>query len=194
VPTGRRLPTQLADRRHHQRCLALAGPMPPALAASFTNGELAALKIIGDEVRERGYCSLSKREISRRAQVVRTIVCRAQRAAIYLGLIKVDVRPRPGRKNLTSVITIIGHEWGVWLFKRPSRSEFERRRLSSAEDGFDLQQQQGARACARKPVEIYKKEERGLPNIESSSDMNRQATHGQSVAGRPGSTRGFNPP
>jgi hypothetical protein len=64
--------------------------MPPALAADFTNGVLAALTIIGDEIRERGYCDLSKREIARRAKVVRTIVCRAQRKALVMGLIGVQ--------------------------------------------------------------------------------------------------------
>jgi hypothetical protein len=145
-PTGPTQPFRLVERRYHQRRLAMAGPMPPSLAANFTTGELAALKIIGDEVRDHGYCDLSKREIARRAQVVTTIVHRAQREAIALGLIAVQVRPVPGRKSLPSVIRIVRREWQAWLSKRPSRSEF--------------QEKQGALPCARKPVESYKSKER----------------------------------
>jgi hypothetical protein len=40
-----------------RRRLAASGPMPPALAARFTTSELAALRIIGDEVRHHGVCA-----------------------------------------------------------------------------------------------------------------------------------------
>src|SRR4028119_655684 len=42
-------PIAVARRRH----LAASGPMPPSLACRFTVGELAVLRIVGDEVRER---------------------------------------------------------------------------------------------------------------------------------------------
>jgi len=35
--------------------------MPPALAARFTVAELACLRIVADEVRDRGVCSLTIR-------------------------------------------------------------------------------------------------------------------------------------
>ena len=43
----------IARRRH----LAASGPMPPALACKFTTGELAVLRIVGDEVRAGGLCA-----------------------------------------------------------------------------------------------------------------------------------------
>src|SRR4051794_39200801 len=45
-------PVAIARRRH----LAASGPMPPALACKFTVSELAVLRIVGDEVRQHGYC------------------------------------------------------------------------------------------------------------------------------------------
>src|SRR5215212_7292558 len=44
----------IARRRH----LAASGPMPPALTARFTTGELAVLRIVGDEIRAGGQCAL----------------------------------------------------------------------------------------------------------------------------------------
>src|SRR4051812_24027795 len=52
----------IARRRH----LAASGPMPPALASKFTVSELAVLRIVGDEVRERGCCDRTVDEIAAR--------------------------------------------------------------------------------------------------------------------------------
>lgn len=56
VPPDR--PAALLRRRQ----LAASGPMPPALAAKFTTAELAALRIVGDEVRERVLRAVSRRD------------------------------------------------------------------------------------------------------------------------------------
>src|ERR671917_825936 len=48
-------PVAIARRRH----LAASGPMPPALACKFTVGELAVLRIVGDEMHQHGCCSRS---------------------------------------------------------------------------------------------------------------------------------------
>jgi hypothetical protein len=45
-------------RRQH----AATGPLPPNLAANFTTGELAALKIVADEFLAHGACDLSRNE------------------------------------------------------------------------------------------------------------------------------------
>jgi hypothetical protein len=42
--------------------------MPPALAARFTQGELAALRIVSDEVRHHGVCTLHIDAIAARAR------------------------------------------------------------------------------------------------------------------------------
>ena len=43
-----------AASRERRRRLACSGPMPPALACRFTTGQLAVLRIVADEVRDRG--------------------------------------------------------------------------------------------------------------------------------------------
>src|SRR4051794_16696416 len=44
-----------------------SGPMPPGLACRFTVGELAVLRIVGDEVRQHGHCARCVDEIAVRA-------------------------------------------------------------------------------------------------------------------------------
>src|SRR3954451_1593235 len=62
---------QRAPQRHvaiaRRRQLAASGPMPPALASKFTVAELAALRIVGDEVRGKGACAATIAEIAARA-------------------------------------------------------------------------------------------------------------------------------
>src|SRR5829696_3629914 len=70
-------PIAIARRRH----LAASGPMPPSVACKFTVGELAALRIVTDEVREKGHCDRTLGEIAARAGVCRSIVKNAIRAA-----------------------------------------------------------------------------------------------------------------
>src|SRR5215208_6130781 len=60
-------PVAIARRRH----LAASGPMPPSLACKFTVGELAVLRIVGDEVIGQGACSRTLAEIAARAGVCR---------------------------------------------------------------------------------------------------------------------------
>jgi hypothetical protein len=115
----RRLKTQrtpdraaaLARRRH----VAGSGPMPPALAAQFTTGELAVLRIVADEVREKGRCDRTYGELAARAGVCRRTAMNALKRAARLGLLHIEVRPRPGRKNLTNVVTILSREWKGWI-------------------------------------------------------------------------------
>src|SRR5215203_6505930 len=80
----------IARRRH----LAASGPMPPALACRFTVGELAVLRIVGDEVRERGQCDRCVDELAARAGVCRSLVKNAIRTAARLGLLMVEERRR----------------------------------------------------------------------------------------------------
>src|SRR3954464_13227220 len=68
-------PVAIARRRH----LAASGPMPPALAAKFTTGELAVLRTVGDGVKRRGACSRTNDEIGARAGTCRRLVQNAIR-------------------------------------------------------------------------------------------------------------------
>ena len=60
--------------------------MPPALAARFTVGELAVLRIVGDEVRASGLCGLCIDAIAARAGVCRRTAQNAIRQAARLAL------------------------------------------------------------------------------------------------------------
>src|ERR687890_2347004 len=97
----------IARRRH----LAASGPMPPSLACKFTVGELAVLRIVGDEVRQHGQCDRCVDEIAARAGVCRSLVKNAIRTAARLGLVTVEERRREGRRNLPNVVRIISREW-----------------------------------------------------------------------------------
>jgi hypothetical protein len=102
------------DRR---RKLAFSGPLPPALACRFSVGELAALRIVADEVRSTGLCSLSLAEIAARAGVGITTARNAIRAASLDGLLTIQERRRHGRPNLSNVVRIISREWLAWIAK-----------------------------------------------------------------------------
>ncbi len=106
------------DRRksiERRRRLAASGPMPPALAAQFTTGELASLRVVADEIVARGVCSLTLGEIAARAGVCRSTARNAVRAAARAGLVTIEERRRPGRVNLPNLIRITSREWRVWL-------------------------------------------------------------------------------
>src|SRR3954470_418832 len=104
-------PVAIARRRH----LAASGPMPPALACKFTVGELAVLRIMGDEVRQHGQCARCVDELAARAGVCRRMVQNAIREAARLGLLTIEERRREGRRNLPNVVRIVSKEWSSWL-------------------------------------------------------------------------------
>lgn len=110
------------DRRaslERRRRLAASGPMPPALACRFTTGELAALRIVADEVRERGACRLTLGEIAARAGIGATTARNALRGAAREGLATIEERRRDKRPNLANVVRIVSREWAVWIGRGP---------------------------------------------------------------------------
>ena len=108
-------PVAIARRRH----LAASGPMPPSLACKFTVGELAVLRIVGDEVRQHGQCDRCVDELAARAGVCRSLVKNAIRTAARLGLVTVEERRREGRRNLPNVVRVVSREWLAWLARGP---------------------------------------------------------------------------
>ena len=100
------------ERRRRQ---AASGAMPPALAARFTTGELAALTVIARQCQRGGACSLPIDALAALAGVSRTTVQNALRAAKALGLIFARARRRPGLPSLTNVLRVISPEWAAWL-------------------------------------------------------------------------------
>ncbi len=105
-----------------RRRLAYSGPLPPQLAAHFTLGELAVLRIITDEVKEHGFCALTLPAIAARAGCCRELARRTMRKAEREELLSVQERRRPGQVNLPNVVRIISREWIVWIERGPRRA------------------------------------------------------------------------
>ena len=117
-PIPRRKPQRPPVRSEaieRRRRLAASGPMPPALAARFTTGELAVLRIVADEFRARKVCSLCLDAIAARAGVSRTLAKGAIRQARRLGMVEVRERRRTGAKSLPNLVTVIDREWVAWI-------------------------------------------------------------------------------
>jgi len=103
-----------------RRRLAASGPLPPQLAAQFTIGQLAVLRIIADEVESRrGTCALTIGELAARAGVCTALARNSIRLAERLLLITTEFRNRPGKPHLPSVIRIISKPWNAWLIIGP---------------------------------------------------------------------------
>jgi hypothetical protein len=95
--------------------------MPPALASGFTTGELAALRIVADEVRDKGSCDRTLGELAVRAGVSIDTARRAIRQAARLGLITIEERRRYRQPSLSNVVRIVSREWLTWISKGRSR-------------------------------------------------------------------------
>jgi hypothetical protein len=84
------------------------------------------MRIVGDECRAHGCCTLHIDAIAARAGVHRTTVQNALREAQSRegrpGIITVQERRRRGQRSLTNIIRIVSREWRDWLHKGPSRS------------------------------------------------------------------------
>lgn len=106
-----------SDAWARRRRLAASGPMPPALAAGFTTGELAALRIVADEVRDKGSCDRTLGELAVRAGVSIDTARRAIRQAARLGFITVEERRRYRQPSLSNVVRIVSREWLTWIAK-----------------------------------------------------------------------------
>jgi hypothetical protein len=116
-PTARRRPVSpdKAKSLERRRRLAAGGTVPGRLAASFTQGEIAALSVIGREVQRSGRCELFIDAIAALAGVSRSTVQNALRQARATGLVTVTERRRRGAKSLTNVIEVVSREWSSWL-------------------------------------------------------------------------------
>jgi hypothetical protein len=100
--------------------------MPPQLACQFTTGELAALRIIADAVRNRGFCILTLGEIAARTGVCVTTARNALRTAAREGLVTIEERRRDKRPNLSNVVRVVSREWLVWIARGRKNSSDDR--------------------------------------------------------------------
>ena len=80
------------------------------------------LRIVADEVRERGFCALTLGAIAAHAGCCRELAKRAVRKAAREELMTVEERRRPGQVNLPNVIRIISREWLAWIARGPRPS------------------------------------------------------------------------
>lgn len=102
----------------HRRCLlAASAPLPPALAAHFSIGGLATLRIVANEALAFGKCSITVGEIAARAGVCERTVGYTLKHAAQLGLLTIEERRRRGKPNLPNLVRIISREWFKWLKK-----------------------------------------------------------------------------
>jgi hypothetical protein len=63
-------PPERQKALERRRRLATSGPMPPELACMFTMGELAVLRVVGDEWRDKGRCDRTYAELGARSRRV----------------------------------------------------------------------------------------------------------------------------
>lgn len=98
-----------------RRRWAASGRLPLALAAQFTQAEVAVLAVIAVETIKRGDCRLCLGHIAALAGVGETSVRRALRAARDLGLITVEERRLSRYRNDSNVVRIVSAEWTSWL-------------------------------------------------------------------------------
>jgi hypothetical protein len=116
-PTKRKAPRSPNRRAsiERRRTLAASGPMPPQLACRFTTGELAALRIVADAVRDRGACTMTLSEMAARAGVCVTTARNALRQAAREGFVTIEERRRDKRPNLANIVRIVSNEWTSWI-------------------------------------------------------------------------------
>jgi hypothetical protein len=105
-----------------RRRVVASGPLPPPLAARFTWGEIAVMRIAGDKCRVHGCCTLHIDAIAARSGVHRTTVQNALREAQgrepgRTAIVTVQERRRRGQRSLTDIIRIVSREWLNWLHK-----------------------------------------------------------------------------
>jgi hypothetical protein len=109
-----RSPDRIASR-DRRRLLACSGPLPPRLAARFTEGQRAVLRIVADAVAEAGLCDLCLDAIAARAGVCRRLAQGALRLAAGDGLLTIEERRSPGRRNAPNLVRIVSQDWQAWI-------------------------------------------------------------------------------
>lgn len=124
-PFSRRKLTDPAKeaRRARKRVLGGSSNLPPDFRRHFTEGERSALAVISGEVKTKGTCELSLKEIGDRAGVCRTMVQRAIGKAIAKDLIKRTPRKKGPRLNDTSIVSIVSDEWLAWIKRAPAAAK-----------------------------------------------------------------------
>lgn len=121
--TARRIPVSPDQQasRDRRRLMAYSGPMPPALAAHFTPGELAVLRIVANEVIDKNVCDLCVDAIAGRAGVCRRLAQKALRLAQSKAMLSIEERRNKGQKNSTNLVCITDLAWQAWTRRARKR-------------------------------------------------------------------------
>lgn len=101
--------------RERRGVLASTNPLPSQLHRKFTEAQRAVLKVVGDEVKRKGWCQLYVAEIAARAGCCMTTARDAIHLAASCFMLTVQERRRNGRPHLSNTIRIISHEWRRWI-------------------------------------------------------------------------------
>jgi len=154
------------------------GNMPEDVREYYTEGERAALSVIADRCKSRGFCDMTVPEIARVAGVGHTTVQNAIRKARSKECSHISVRERPqaGGKNLPNIIKIICSSWLGWIkraigFKRLNTSETTVKNSLSlgAETSQLALERKGAVAVADKRPAVAKLENHSPPAFDLSA-------------------------
>lgn len=107
--------------------------VPATIAQHFPTTELAALAFVCERLRAQQVCTTYIDRIAAETGGSRTTVKRMQREAVRLGILDVQERRIPGRKNETNVITARALDLIAWLHwvpiggqQRPTTRNYEK--------------------------------------------------------------------
>jgi hypothetical protein len=162
-PTTGFLPAKVAqmcqrspDRQasiERRRRLAACWPVCPAHAAKFTTSELAALRVIADELKRYGSCAMFIDKVAALAGTCRTVVKNALRKARALRLLTVEERRRRGQRSLTNVVRFLCTAWRQWITRRKTGVIFQ----TTTVDRFNPGNCNGALQSNSSPAEAIRK-------------------------------------
>lgn len=99
-------------RRRRQ---ASSSGLPPRLAEHFTEGERAALAVVGREAHRSKTCTWPMGKIAAVAGVSKDTVRRALKLASMIGMAHVQHRRVSACRNLPNLVTITAKAWWAWL-------------------------------------------------------------------------------
>ncbi len=122
------------------------------------------MRILTDEVRERGHCDRTVAEIAARAGICRSTAKNAVRAAAAMGLLTVQERRREGQKNLPNIIRVVSREWQLWIKRGGQRN------------GPQGSKGIGVKKIAPTGKESKRKRENGIPPDASEARIQAQST------------------
>jgi hypothetical protein len=128
-PACRRQPCQSPDRAasiRRRRRIGYSGVLPSPVAELFTIGQTAALRIVLDEIRDHGRCTLPLAIIAARSGTSKSTVRRALRGARKHGILALKERrsDRRGVLSDTNIVTLISAEVRAWIFRRGGRQKW----------------------------------------------------------------------